>query len=289
MRIGAVLPQLEIAGDVGAVRAFAAAVDDLGFDHLLAYDHVLGAAHADREPQLDGPYDEHDPFHDPLVLFAHLAALQPRLEYVTGILILPQRQTALAARQAADLALVAPGGVRLGVAVGWNWTEYDALGEDFHERGARLDEQIPMLRRLWRGGLVTGTVGEREHFDRMALVPAPPRPPEVWIGGFSDPAYQRGAALGDGFVFAGPTARAMQGWERVCEFLEEEGRSVADFGADWCLRGATGDEVADRVAAWEEVGGSHASIVTLGLGFGADVDQHIALLEDVADALEPGT
>lgn len=213
MRVGAVLPQIEIAGDVGKVRAFAAAVDDLGFDHLLGYDHVLGAEHTDRDPALVGPYDQHDPFHDPLVLFAHLAALHPRLEYVTGILILPQRQTALAARQAADLAMLATGGVRLGVAVGWNWTEYDALGQDFADRGVRLDEQIPLLRRLWRGGPVTATIGD-EHFERVALVPAPPAPPPVWVGGFSEPAYRRGAALGDGFVFAGPTARATAGWER---------------------------------------------------------------------------
>lgn len=285
MRIGTVLPQIEIGGDVAAVRAFAAATDELGFDHLLAYDHVLGAEHADRAPPLVGPYTEDDPFHDPLVLFAHLAALHPRLEYVTGILILPQRQTALAARQAADLAMLAPGGVRLGVAVGWNWTEYEALGQEFGARGVRLDEQIPMLRRLWQGGVVSGDVGTEEHLERMALVPAPIVPPAIWVGGFSEPAYARGAALGDGFVFAGPTDRAVTGWERVCELLEREERAVDDFGADWCLRGATGGDVADRVAAWEEVGGSHASVVTLGLGLG-DVDGHIAHLEDVADALD---
>ncbi len=287
MRIGAVLPQIEIAGDVGKVRAFAAAVDDLGFDHLLGYDHVLGAEHADRDPALVGPYDEHDPFHDPLVLFAHLAALHPRLEYVTGILILPQRQTALAARQAADLALLAPGGVRLGVAVGWNWTEYDALAQDFAERGARLDEQIPLLRRLWRGGLVTATVGD-EHFERVALVPRPTSPPEIWVGGFSEPAYRRGAALGDGFIFAGPTARATGGWERVCELLEEEDRSPQDVGADWCLRGESPDDVAERVAVWEDVGGSHATVVTLGLGFGGDLDAHVEHLAGVAEALDLG-
>ena len=288
MRVGAVLPQIEIGGDVGAVRAFTAAVDDLGFDHLLAYDHVLGAVHDDRTPELVGPYDEDDPFHDPLVLFGHLAALHPRLEYVTGILILPQRQTALVARQAADLAMLAPGGVRLGVAVGWNWTEYDALGQDFASRGARLDEQVPLLRHLWAGGPVTATVGD-EVLDRVALVPAPPRPPEIWVGGFSEPAYTRGAALGDGFVFAGSTERVMAGWERFCELLEQEGRSVDDVGADWCLRGDTGDTVAERVAAWEEVGGTHASVVTLGLGFEGDVDAHIALLTEAADACDLAT
>lgn len=285
MRVGTVLPQIEIGGDVEAVRAFAAATDELGFDHLLAYDHVLGAEHADRDPELVGPYDQYDPFHDPLVLFAHLAALHPRLEYVTGILILPQRQTALVARQAADLAMLAPGGVRLGVAVGWNWTEYDALGQDFSTRGARLDEQIPLLRRLWRGGLVTGDVDD-EHFERVALVPAPPQPPELWVGGYSEPAHQRGAALGDGFVFAGPTQRALDGWERVCALLDEEERQVDDMGADWCLRGETSDDVAERVATWEEAGGSHATVVTLGLGFDADVDAHVAHLQGVAEALE---
>ncbi len=285
MRIGAVLPQIEIGGDVGAVRAFAAAVDDLGFDHLLAYDHVLGADHADREPALVGPYDQDDPFHDPLVLFAHLAALHPRLEYVTGILILPQRQTALAARQAADLAMLAPGGVRLGVAVGWNWTEYDALGQDFGERGARLDAQVPLLRELWQGGSVTATVGD-EVLERMALVPAPTTTPEVWIGGFSEPAYRRGVALGDGFVFAGPTERALAGWDRVRELLDESDRDVDDFGADWCFRGDDGAAVADHVERWEQVGGSHASIVTMGLGHDDDVEAHIALLEDAAAALD---
>lgn len=286
MRIGAVLPQLEIAGDADAVRTFARAVDDLGFDHLLAYDHVLGAEHADREPELVGPYDENDPFHDPLVLFGHLSALHPRLEFVTGILILPQRQTALVARQAADIALLAPGGLRLGVAVGWNWTEYDALGQDFARRGARIDEQIPLLRDLWEGGLVTGKVGEEETFDRMALVPAPEQAPSLWIGGFSDPAYRRGARFGDGFIFAGPTDRAMQGWERVRYLLQEADRDLQDFGADWCLRGESAGDVHERIEQWRDVGGTHASVVTLGLGFGDDVDAHVRHLAAVAQELD---
>lgn len=285
MRIGAVLPQLEIAGDAEAVRTFAKAVDDLGFDHLLAYDHVLGAEHAGRDPELVGPYDESDPFHDPLVLFGHLSALHPRLEFATGILILPQRQTALVARQAADVALLAPGGLRLGVAVGWNWTEYDALGQDFSRRGQRIDEQIPLLRELWAGGLVTGDVDD-ESLERMALVPAPDEAPSVWIGGFSEPAYRRGAALGDGFIFAGPTERALDGWEQVRHFLDEEDRDVDGFGADWCFRGDSAEDVVDRVELWDETGGTHASVVTLGLGFDDDVDAHVRHLAAVAEALD---
>ncbi len=284
MRVGAVLPQTEIAGDVGAVRAFAAAVDELGFDHLLAYDHVLGADHADRQPPLTGPYTPADPFHDPLVLFAHLAALQPRLEYVTGVLVLPQRQTALVARQVADLALLAPGGVRLGVGVGWNWVEYEALGMPFGRRGAREDEQVALLRELWRGGLVTGDTAE-ERFERVALVPPPGTVPPVWIGGFSAPAYRRAARIGDGFLFAGPTARAHDGWAAVREALAEEGRDPAGFGADWCLRGGDADAVATRVEGWADAGGTHASVVTLGLGLGDDVHAHVAHLAGVADAL----
>lgn len=284
MRVGAVLPQTEIAGDVAAVRTFAAAADELGFDHLLAYDHVLGAAHEGRDPPLTGPYTPADPFHDPLVLFAHLAALHPRLEFVTGVLVLPQRQTALVARQVADLALLAAGGVRLGVGVGWNWVEYDALGMPFHRRGAREDQQVPLLRELWRGGLVTEATAE-ERFDRVALVPAPATVPPVWIGGFSPPAYRRAARLGDGFLFAGPTARAHEGWEQVRAALAEEGRDPAGFGADWCLRGDDADEVASRVVGWRDVGGTHASVVTLGLGFGGDVDAHVAHLAGVAESL----
>lgn len=287
MRVGVVLPQTEVAGDVAAVRAFAAAVDELGFDHLLAYDHVLGAVHDDREPTLTGPYTEHDPFHDPLVLFAHLAALHPRLEYVTGVLVLPQRQTALVARQVADLALLALGGVRICVGVGWNWVEYEALGMPFGRRGAREDEQVPLLRDLWAGGLVTGATAE-ERLDRVALVPPPTEVPPVWIGGSSPPAYRRGARIGDGFLFAGPAARALDGWEQVRSALDDEGRDPSRFGADWCLRAEDADGVAERVERWTGVGGTHASVVTLGLGFGADVDAHVDHLAAVAGALRLG-
>jgi alkanesulfonate monooxygenase SsuD/methylene tetrahydromethanopterin reductase-like flavin-dependent oxidoreductase (luciferase family) len=128
MQIGVVYPQIELRGDPTAVRRIGRAVEDLGFDHLLAYDHVLGAVHADRSPQLTGPYTERDPFHDPFVMFAHLAAITERIHFVTGILVLPQRQTALVARQATDVDLLSGGRLRLGVGVGWNPVEYEALG-----------------------------------------------------------------------------------------------------------------------------------------------------------------
>jgi probable F420-dependent oxidoreductase len=149
MQIGVVYPQNELRGDPTAVRRIGRAVEDLGFDHLLAYDHVLGAVHADRTPQLTGPYTEHDPFHDPFVMFAYLAGVTERIRFGTGILVLPQRQTALVARQAADVDLLSGGRLRLGVGVGWNYVEYEALGQDFRTRGARQEEQIELLRRLF--------------------------------------------------------------------------------------------------------------------------------------------
>ena len=149
MKIGVVYPQTELGGDPTAVRRIGKAVEDLGFDYLLAYDHVLGAEHADRTPPLPGPYTELDPFHDPFVMFGYLAGITERIGFATGVLVLPQRQTALVARQAADVDLLSGNRLRLGVGVGWNHVEYEALGQDFRTRGAREEEQIELLRRLF--------------------------------------------------------------------------------------------------------------------------------------------
>src|SRR5437868_6343575 len=156
MHIGAVYPQNELHGDPSAVRRIGTLVEALGFDHLMAYDHVLGAVHANRSPALPGPYTESDPFHDPLVMFAYLAAITERIGFATGVLILPQRQTALVARQVADVDLLSGGRLRLGV--GWSHVEYEALGEDFRTRGARQEEQIGLLRRLFTEPVVDFTV-----------------------------------------------------------------------------------------------------------------------------------
>src|ERR1700691_5635441 len=172
MEIGVVYPQTELRGDPEAVRKIGTGVEDLGFDHLLAYEHVLGAVHADRTPPLTGPYTEHDPFHDPLVMFAYLAGLTERIGFVTGVLILPQRQTALVARQAADVDLLSGGRLRLGVGVGWNHVEYDALGQNFHTRGAREEEQIQLLRLLWTEEVIDYT-GRFDRVDRAGTSPRP--------------------------------------------------------------------------------------------------------------------
>src|SRR5207344_813463 len=161
MRIGVVFPQTELGGDAGAVRAWAQRAEELGFTHVLAYDHVVGADPA-VHTGWDGPYNVHSTFHEPMVLYGYLAAVTS-MELVTGIIILPQRETVLAAKQAAEVDLLTGGRFRFGVGIGWNAVEYEALGQRFDERGRRLSEQVPLLRRLWTEASVThdGT------FDRV--------------------------------------------------------------------------------------------------------------------------
>jgi probable F420-dependent oxidoreductase len=285
MQIGVVYPQIELGGDPAAVRRIGRAVEDLGFDHLLTYDHVLGAVHANRARRLTGPYTENDPFHDPFVMFAYLAAVTERIGFATGILILPQRQTALVARQAADVDLLSGGRLRLGVGVGWNHVEYEALGQDFVTRGARQEEQIELLRRLFTEPVVDFS-GRFDRVDRAALVPRPARPIPIWLGGSSEAAFDRAARLADGFIFSGGGIdRVVNIWERLRDQLVELKRSVEDFGGEYVVHPQGGaDELAMEVDGWRKAGGTHLSVVTMGLGLGS-ADAHIDYLASVAKAL----
>jgi probable F420-dependent oxidoreductase len=286
MQIGVVYPQTELRGDPGAVRLIGRAVEELGFDHLLAYDHVLGAVHAGRTPPLTGPYTEHDPFHDPFVMFAYLAAITQRIGFATGVLVLPQRQTALVARQAADVDLLSGGRLRLGIGVGWNQVEYEALGQDFRKRGARQEEQIHLLRRLFTEPVVDFS-GRFDRVDRAALVPKPSRSIPIWLGGHGAVAFDRAARFADGFVFFGGNSGQVIGdWKRLTDQLGALGRSVEDFGADWVVlkRGSLIDLTAE-IDAWREAGGTHVSVVTMDRGF-ESVGGHIDYLTSVADALD---
>jgi probable F420-dependent oxidoreductase len=286
MRIGAVYPQNETHGDPAAVRDIGLAVEELGYDSLLFYDHVVGAEHADREPPLWGPYTEADSFHDPFVAFGYLAAITSRIELATGVLILPQRQTVLVAQQAADADLLSGGRIRLGVGTGWNWVEYDALGMDFATRGARLDEQIALMRRLWAEPLVT-VDGRFHQLERCCINPRPSRAIPIWIGGFSEPAFRRAAALGDGFTFAGDPEEAVAGLARVREHLAMAERGDEDFGTELILtRARTPEQVVDAAARWQEAGGTAVSVVTMKSGFDsaqAHID-HLARCKDALDA-----
>src|SRR4051812_7413505 len=267
MQIGAVYPQNELHGDPSAVHRIGTAVEALGFDHLMAYDHVLGAVHADRSPALPGPYTESDPFHDPFVMFAYLAAITERIGFATGILILPQRQTALVARQAADVDLLSGGRLRLGVGVGWSHVEYEALGQGFRTRGARQEEQIELLRRLFTEPVVDFT-GRFDRIDRAALVPKPTQTIPIWLGGSSDKAFERAARLADGFMFfGGGLDHSIGAWERVRVLVNDRGRSAEAFGSEYVVVpwGGVG-ELSAEVAGWQRAGGTHLSVVTMGRG-----------------------
>ena len=284
MKIGVVYPQTEMRGDPAAVARFGRAAEDLGFDHLVAYDHVLGAVHDGRAMPLNGPYTERDAFHDPFVMFSYLAGITDKLEFFTGVLVLPQRQTALVARQAADVALLSAGRLRLGVGVGWNRVEYQGLGSEFRGRGPREEEQINVLRRLWTGEVVDFT-GESHRLDRVALNPAPDSQIPIWLGGLGDRAFDRAARMGDGFVFAASFDYAVAGWRDLQERRKTLGRATTPFGAECIVSGRAGlDEVAGRVEAWREAGGTHASILTMRLGLDS-VDAHIDWMEKAAAAL----
>jgi probable F420-dependent oxidoreductase len=287
MKIGAVYPQTELRGDPEAVRRIGLAVDALGFDYLLAYDHVVGAVHADREPKLWGPYTEHDPFHDPFVMFAYLAGMTERIEFATGVLILPQRQTVLVAKQAADLDLLSDGRLRLGVGVGWNYVEYDALGQDFRTRGRRADEQIRFLRQLWTNE-VSSFEGEFDMLDRGVVVPGPNRQIPIWVGGFGPAAFRRGVELGDGFMFAGDEERVHGALGQVRALAAEAGRDMARFGLDYvALRALSAAATVDEAGRWREAGGTHFSVVSMGAGRDS-IDAHVDFFASVADGLGLG-
>ncbi|HEX3840681.1 MAG TPA: LLM class F420-dependent oxidoreductase [Acidimicrobiales bacterium] len=285
MEIGVAYPQTELGGDPSAVRRFGIAVEDLGFDYLLAYEHVLGAVHAGRTPELVGPYTEHDPFHDPFVMFGYLAGITERIRFATGILVLPQRQTALVARQAADVDLLSGERLRLGVAVGWNPVEYEALGQDFHTRGARQEEQIGLLRRLFTEPVIDFS-GRFDRIDRASLVPKPTRSIPIWLGGSGEKSFDRAARLADGFIFfGGGVDHTIEAWKRVRERVAGQGRSVEDFGGDYvALSGADVGVLSSEIDAWRVAGGTHLSVVTLGLGLDS-IDAHISYLASLADRL----
>lgn len=266
MKLGMVYPQIELRGDPDAVRTLGRGAEDLGYDYLLAYDHVVGAEHANREPPLAGPYTDADPFHDPFVLFSYLAGMTESLEFASGVIILPQRQTILVAKQAADLDLLSGERFRLGVGVGWNHVEYDALGQDFSTRGARANEQIGFIRQLWSEPLVDWK-GTFDQIERGNVRPQPKRQIPIWVGGFSTPAFRRGARLGDGFMFAGPLDRVVSAMAELDDIAETDGRDMTGFGREWVRTGAKEiSNTVDDLHRWRDLGGTHFAVVSMGMG-----------------------
>ena len=231
MKFGAVLPTCEIGSDPLALRDWAQAAESLGYSHIVTYDHVLGAEHAGREPAFWGPYTERDDFHEPFVLFGYLAGVTSTIEFETGIIILPQRQAALVAKQAAEVDLLSGGRFRLGVGSGWNYIEYESLGADWERRGALLDDQIAVIRALWENDVIDYT-SEFHRIDRAGIQPRPARRIPIWFGGYTPAALRRAARLGDGFTFgdSGPDTVALA--DRLRELLAEQGRDPAGFALE---------------------------------------------------------
>jgi probable F420-dependent oxidoreductase len=277
MKIGAVFPHLEIGSDPAILRDWAQTAEDLGYSHLLAYDHVLGAEHAGREPPLWGPYTEQSAFHEPFVLFGYFAAMTRRVELVTGVIILPQRQTALVAKQAAEIDILSGGRLRLGVGTGWNYVEYDSLGEDFANRGKRQEEQIEVLRTLWADPVIDYS-GDYHRIERAGLKPLPGRQIPIWLGGFSDVAYRRAARMGDGFIFGGSIKDGLAGVEKIRGFLAEAGRDEAAFGIEAMVNyGAGPDRWREDLEAWEAAGADYVSMRAMDAGLETPQDHIDAL------------
>jgi probable F420-dependent oxidoreductase len=286
MQIGVVYPQTELPTDPGTVRTYVQKVEELGYRHILAYDHVLGADPA-VYPDWRGPYDIDTTFHEPLVLYGYLAAITT-LELVTGIIIAPQRQTALLAKQAAEVDILTEGHFRLGLGIGWNTVEYDALRQDFTTRGQREEEQIGLLRRLW----TERTVTYEGRFDRVTgagLAPLPvQRPIPIWLGAQSPAAYRRIGRLADGWfpqVAPGPKlddARAV-----IVEAATEAGRDLAALGMEGRISQGTGgaDDLVKQSQGWRDAGATHLAVNTMGSGL-SGVDAHLEALTRAADALQ---
>lgn len=285
MRYGVIFPQTEIGSDPVAIRDFAQAAEALGYVHIMAYDHVLGANPASR-PGWRPPFTHLDMIHEPFVLFGYLAGLTKTLELVPGVIILPQRQTALVAKQAAALDVLSGGRVRLGVGIGWNPVEYEALGENFKNRGRRSEEQIEVMRQLWTQELVTYE-GRWHKVTDAGLNPLPvQRPIPIWLGGGAEAVLRRVGQMGDGwFPLFGPDEKCRAAIEKIRSYARDAGRDPARLGIEGriLVGQRPAEEWLGEIAAWEKIGASHVTINTMKSGF-ASPSAHIEGLRRFREA-----
>jgi probable F420-dependent oxidoreductase len=265
MRLGVVFPQTEIGSDRVVIKDYAQAAEELGYSHILAYDHVIGANLASR-PGWQPPYSHLDTFQEPLVLYGYLAGLTKTIELTTGIIILPQRQTVLVAKQAATVDVLSGGRLRFGIGIGWNPVEYEALGQDFKNRGQRSEEQVELLRQLWTRELVTFH-GRWHTVIDAGINPLPiQRPIPIWFGGTDDRALRRLAKLGDGwFPLMNPDDKCRAAIEKVRSYAREAGRDPERIGIEGRISHGAGSEEAWRkeLQGWKALGATHASFNTM--------------------------
>ena len=279
MTIGVVFPQTEIGADPAIIAEFATTAESLGYDHLLAYDHVLGANTASR-PDWQGPYTTESMFQEPLVLFSYLAGLTKTIELVTAVIILPQRQTALVAKQAACVDVISNGRLRLGVGTGWNEVEYEALGEDFGNRGNRCEEQIDLLRKLWKDEAISFD-GKWHKITDAGLNPLPAkREIPIWLGGMAPKVIERVGRIADGwfpFVNKGLTDQIQQ----MHEHAKRAGRDPASIGVE-CI--VPVDSSVDRLKSLQDQGVTDFALVTMNQEL-ANPAAHIDAIKKARDTL----
>lgn len=287
MKIGVVFPQTEFGTtDPDLIINYAQVAEAVGFSHILAYDHILGA-NPNRPGGWRGPYTHESPFYEPFILFSFLASVVRQIEFATGIIILPQRQTALVAKQAATLDVLSKGRLRLGVGLGWNEVEYTALNEDFHRRGQRIEEQVTVLQELWMKPLVNFT-GRWHNIPDAGLNPMPlQRPIPIWFGGHADQVLRRVAKMGGGWMPNYRTAAdAKPALDALANYVEASGRSMADLGLEARISYGKGDPNLwqKSIAEWQAVGATHITLNTMGLGFTTPFD-HIKAITTFAKTI----
>jgi probable F420-dependent oxidoreductase len=285
LQVGVTFPQNEIGADPKTIRDYAQAAEDLGYEHLLAYDHVLGADPSNREGWRG--YTHETMFHEPLTLFCYLAAITQHLELVSGVIVLPQRQTALVAKQAAEVDVLSSGRLRLGVGIGWNAVEYEALGEDFSTRGARIEEQIEVMRLLWTQEVVSYE-GKYHRIDEAGINPLPvQRPIPVWMGARADVGLRRTARVAGGWFPLGPPDEKMrEALKRLRDYVEEAGRDPESVGIEARLDVARvpPEEWVAQTEAWRSLGATHISINTMNAGLGSP-REHVETIQRYKEAL----
>lgn len=288
MKYGVVFPQTEYGHDAAALRDYAQAAEELGYHHILAYDHVLGA-NPQRPGGWKGPYTYETPFLEPFVLFSYLAGLTQRIEFVTGILILPQRQAALVAKQAATLDVISGGRLRLGVGLGWNEVEYQALNEDFHTRGRRIEEQVEVMKRLWAQPLVTFD-GRWHRIPDAGINPLPTKGKiPIWFGGHHEKVLRRVARLGDGWMPNRRAAEIAAELKLLDNYLEQAGRPRKEIGLEVRMQFKDGNAETwgQELKEWQAIGTTHITINTMGAGLDAP-QKHIEGIRKFAQALGIG-
>lgn len=285
MQIGAVLPHNEIGTDPGAMKAYAQGIEALGMSHMLLYDHVLGAD-PDRPGGFQGPYDKDVAFHEPLTTFAFIAAITEKIELVSNVMILPQRQTALVAKQAAEVAILSKNRLRLGIGTGWNKVEYDSLGVPFDGRGKRQEEQVELLRLLWSEDSLDYH-GKYHRVELASINPRPTQPIPIWFGGGAKKVLTRAATMGDGWMpLGGPGEASSQMIEHMKSARTDAGLSWDNFGiqAQAMFKGGDPERWAKHAQGWRNLGATHLAVRTDSNRL-ESVDDHLRCIEQYVEAI----